>query len=181
VLLSIHARFGGQVFEVSEATEVIFDEPLESDLFTYTPVVGEQVRPAETIVEHMTLEAAIRRMPFVVLVPARLPDAEHSQVDVMYHPSRRRSPWAHLSLMYRGSEQYGSLWIYESDTPDPDSSQLEWERFEQEGKPMWISDPGNEGMRVLAFEQQGTHVKIWSDLDRGQLLDLAMSLVPASP
>jgi hypothetical protein len=179
VLLSIIARTGGQVFEVSEAIEVVFDELLDSSLFTYTPAVGEQVRPADTIVEHMTLEAAIRRMPFVVLVPTHLPDAKHSQVDIMYHPSRRRSPWAHLGLMYRGSEQYGSLWINESDTPDPDSSGLEWERVEQEGKPLWISDPGEEGMRVVAFEQQGTHVKIWSDLDRSQLLDLALSLVPA--
>jgi hypothetical protein len=34
-------------------------------------------------------------------------------------------------------------------------------------------------MRLLALEQDGTHVTIMSDLDLTQLLDLATSLKPA--
>jgi hypothetical protein len=72
------------------------------------------------------------------------------------------------------------LWIDESETPNPELDQYEWESCDAGGKRMRISDPGDEGMRLVAFEQQGTHVRIWSDLERRQLLDLAGSLVPAS-
>jgi hypothetical protein len=178
VLLSILARYGGQVFETSQVTEVVFDEPLDDALFTYIPAFGEQVRPADPITEQLTLEAAVARMPFVVLVPAHLPDPEHSTVMVMYHPPRLRPSRAYLGLMYMGSEEYGSLWINQSDTPDPEVDELDWEHVERNGRSMRLSDPGAEGMRVVALEQEGTHVTVWSELDRERILDLAASLVP---
>jgi hypothetical protein len=179
VLLSILGRYRGQVFETSQVTEVVFDEPLDDALFTYKPAFGEQVRPADRISEQLTLEAAVARMPFVVLVPARLPDPEHSSVMVMYHPPRLRSSRAFLCLMYMGSEENGSLWINQSDTPDPEADKLDWEQVERNGRSMRLSDPGAEGMRVAALEQEGTHVTLWSELDRERILDLAASLVPA--
>lgn len=180
VLLSIIARSAGEVFERCEVTQVAFDEPLDSSLFSYTPAAGEQVRPADPITEHLTLEAALVRMPFAVLVPARVPDPDQSQLEVMYHPPRLRSPRGYLCLTYGGSAAYENLWMNECGTADPDElNGYEWERVEREGKPMCISDPGAEGMRVVLVEQGGTHVTIWSDLDRERLLDLAASLVPA--
>lgn len=178
VLLSILARYGGQVFETSQVMEVVFDEPLDDALFTYKPAFGEQVRPADAITEQLTLEAAVARMPFVVLVPTRLPDPEHSTVMVMYHPPRWRSSRAYLSLMYMGSEECGSLWINQSDTPDPEADELDWEYVERNGRSMRLSDPGAEGMRAVALEQEGTHVTVWSELGRERILDLAGSLVP---
>ena len=178
VLLAIIARHGGETFEINEVTRVEFDEPLDRNLFTYTPALGEQVRPADPIVEHLTLEAAVEQMPFTVLVPARLPDSEHSQVEVTYHPPRLRSRGAFLNLGYHGSEVYKRLSIYESAVADPETDRFEWERVEHAGKQLLISDPGTEGDRIVAFEQQGTHVTIWSDLEREPLFDLAVSLVP---
>jgi hypothetical protein len=179
VLLSIIARYAGRAFEFSQVTQVNFDEPLDEALFTYIPAAGEQVRPAEPIAEHLTLEAAVARMPFAVLVPARLPDPEHSQIQVMYHPRRLRAPRAYLTLMYVGGEARKSLWINQGGTPDPEADQFEWQRVNRDGWSLRISDPGAEGMRVMSLEHAGTHVMIWSDLDREQLVDLAMSLVPA--
>jgi outer membrane lipoprotein-sorting protein len=94
ILLYVAGRYSGEVFEISEVLQVAFDEPLDDGLFTYTPRRGEQVRPADPIVEHLTLQAAVARIPFTVLVPVRLPDSEHGDVEVMYHPPRLRSPRA---------------------------------------------------------------------------------------
>ena len=86
--------------------------------------------------------------------------------------------------MYRGSEAYDRLWVDEGAHPDPSLDKFEWERIVDEGavqKDLRISDPGKTpGMRIVAFEQQGTHVKIRSDLDRTQLINLAMSFTAAS-
>jgi hypothetical protein len=180
LILSIIARYGGEVFEVNEVTDITFDQPLDDSLFCHTPDVGEQIREKDTAIERLTLEAAVSRMPFTVLVPTRLPDPEHSQLEVMHHPSRMRSPRAYFSLMYRGSEVYDSLWIHQGTSPEPDAAKLEWELIIVEGKQIRISDPGVEGKRIVTFEQEGTHVSITSDLAREPLLDLALSFVPAS-
>src|SRR5262249_33363561 len=138
----------------------------------------EQVSPAPPIVERLTLAAAIAKMPFKVLVPTRWPDLEHCDCQVMYHPPRTRSPRAHLALMYRGGF---SLWINEGATPGPDIADMEWEELVRDGRHMTLSDPGGtDGKRMLALEHQGTHVTMWSDLERDQLIDVAASLAVAT-
>jgi hypothetical protein len=169
-VLLIVAKFRGRVFETIEVTEVVFDEPLDPGLFTYEPRQGEQVRPADPIVEHLTLAAAVARMPFTVLVPTRLPDPNHAVFEVMYHPPRVNDSRPHLSLMYRGAF---SLWVNQAAAPAGRDG-LEWESVERCGRRMEISDPGpNKGKRIVRLEHLGTHVDIWSDLDRERLIDLA--------
>ncbi|HEY4309508.1 MAG TPA: hypothetical protein VGN12_08660 [Pirellulales bacterium] len=178
VLLYIAGRYNDAVFEVNEVTHVVFDEPLDDALFTYSPTPAEQVSPATPIVERLTLTAAVARMPFKVLIPTRLPDPDHCYCEVMYHPPRSRSPRPHLALMYKGGF---SLWINEGGTADPDTADMEWEQVERDGKRMSLSDPGvGTGKRMLALEQQGTHVMMVSDLDREQLINVAASLVIAT-
>src|SRR5205814_1544826 len=101
----------GEVFEMSEVVQVEFDARLDDGLFTYLPQVGEQVRPADPIIERLTLSAAIARVPFVVLVPTRALDSSREAFEVMYHPSGLRSPRSHLTLMHRGAETF---WIDQS-------------------------------------------------------------------
>ena len=60
-----------------EVVEVTFDEPL--DLILHLRACGEQVGPKVPVVEHLSLTAAVARMPFIVLVPTRVPDPEHSR------------------------------------------------------------------------------------------------------
>lgn len=176
-LLFVAAQFGGEVFEIYEVTLVKFDEPLDDALSSYSPMEGEQLRAAEPIAERLTLETAISRMPFVVLVPSRLSAIGGEAFEVMYHPPRLRSPRAHLGLMYRGDH---SFWINQAGTADPIMAKMEWEQFERHGRQMALSDPGvDAGMRIVALEHDGTHVTIFSDMDREQLLEIASSLMPA--
>jgi hypothetical protein len=116
-------------------------------------------------------------VPFVVFAPPRLPDG--SQSHIMYIPPRfpRSTEW-HLTLMYMGTQWCRFLWLTEGTTPDPESDNLEWEAVSVGDRAMRISDPGPNGVRVVAFEDQGTHVAVWSDLGRERILDLAASLTP---
>jgi len=53
---------------------------------------------------------------------------------------------------------------------------LEWEEVESSGRKFRLSDASSQGgLSVLAFEQDGTHVQIFSDLPRSQLLLFALS------
>ncbi len=174
VLLYIAGRYKHQVFEVNEVSDVAFDEPIDGDLFSYTPDPSDLVKPAVPIVERLTLEAAVARMPFTVLVPSWVPDAEHNDFELMYHRSRPKSVRAHLALMYRGDHH---LWIDESESAEPELADMEWEQIERDGKQLAISDAG---MRILALEQAGTHVIITSNLDRDRLIQVAASLIAAS-
>lgn len=184
VLLSISALHQGRAFEVYEVRDVAFDQPLDATLFTYTPRRGEQVRPANPVFEGMSLEGAVKRMPFTVLVPTRVPDAEHANLQVFYHHPRPRSPRPLLSLMYMGDFRAKSvlhLWIDEAASAPEDDADYEWETVEHAGCQMRISDSGgDDGMRLVRLQQCGTYVEIRSNLDRSSLLELAGSLVPAS-
>jgi hypothetical protein len=180
LVLGIIARAAGKVFEVNEVTNIQFDPPLDDSLFIHTPEIGEQTLERGPISEQLTLDAAVLRMPFKVLVPTRVPDPAHSQFEVMYHPARMRSPRASLMFMYRGSAEYDSLWIHQAASQRSDHAELEWEPLEHRGMNLQISDPGAEGLRILVFDLEGTYVEIVSDLDRERLLELATSFVPAS-
>lgn len=181
VVLAIRARHEGTIFEVNEITGVVFDEPLDEGLFRYTPAYGEQVRPATPIVELLSLEAAVRRMAFPVLIPKEVPDADRARLDVMYYPPRIPSSRPHLSLTYRWDGREQNLWIHEAATVDPELEKLEWELISRNGRELRLSDPHIEGgRRGVALEHSGTHVTIWSDIAREPLLDLAASLVPAT-
>ena len=177
VLLLVASRCRGEVLETNEVSEVAFDEPLADDLFTYNPRLGEQVRPPDMITEHLTLAAAAARMPFTVLVPTRVPEGKGVRTEVMFHPPRLNSPRPYLTLMYMG-EDY--LVVNQSATP-AQLDEWEWESVERGGRRLEISDPGpGKGKRLVRLEHLGTHVDIWSDLDRERLLDVAASLALAS-
>ena len=178
VLLALISRYKGTVFSVSEVVEVSFDEILPDELFGYTLQVGEQIRASVPITEHLTLEAAIERMPFTVLVPSKMTEAE-GVPQVMYHPARLESPRAHLCLLYAGgSDQL--LMIDEAADADPELQDYEWEELSSEGLELRISDPGpGPGVRIVALQRHGTHVAIRSELERQPLIDLATSLIPA--
>ena len=68
----------------------------------------------------------------------------------------------------------------QSDTP-AQLDEWEWEAVEHRGRRLEISDPGpGKAKRLVRLEHLGTHVDIWSELDRERLLDVAASLTPAS-
>ena len=139
---------------------------------------GEQVTPAVPISEQLSLEAAVQRVSFSVLVPTQVPDPEHAPLMVMYHRPRGPSGVPSLRLSYSNFESRRHISLTECAVPDPDDAEYDWDTVQIAGRTLRVSDPGGEGKRIVALEQEGTHVRIWSDLDRGPLLDLASSLVP---
>lgn len=176
VLLYIGGRSAGKLFETCEVTEIAFDEMLDEALFTYAPADGEAPVSAGPIMERMSLQAAAARAPFVVLAPAGPPELAEAMSEVMYHPPESDSQHARLTLGFRGK---GMLWITQANVADPSHARLEWEVFERQGKRLSLSDPGDGiGMRMLALEQQGTHVTIMSELDREQVIAIACALTP---
>ncbi|MHC5539045.1 hypothetical protein ACYOEI_12575 [Singulisphaera rosea] len=182
-LLNILSRKDTEVFSIDEVLEVAYDQPMDPELFTYHPAPGEPVEPKPPIVEHLPLAAAVARMPFTVLVPTRVPGFESSHVEVMYHPPRRQGGWSYLAMMYRSSGAFQHLWVNQGAQPYPGLDNFVWEAIAVEGtalKDLRISDSGKSpGMRMIVFQQQGTHVQIRSDLERAQLIDMATSFSPA--
>jgi hypothetical protein len=178
VFLVINSKHAGRLFEVNEVLDVDFDQPFEDKLFTYTPEIGEQIHPPVPVTVRLTLESAAASMPFTVLVPTWHPDADHTLMEVFHCPARR-SGREYLTLMYH-SELSKSLWLHESAVAAPDHGSYVWEEFEQQGQKLSISDPGDDGMRIVAMQRDGTHVDIWSNHERTCLIDIALSLRPVS-
>jgi hypothetical protein len=180
LLLALISKRDGQAFEIDEVLGISFDEEIDDGLFTYSPAVGEQLREPIPVAEHLTLEAAVARAPFAVLIPTRIPGSGRHQLMVMRHPARLKSPRESLWLSYVHSDEFDHLLIRESATVGSDHDEYEWERIEKDGRQLFISDPGATGKRKIYLMEEGTHVEIDSDIDRDRLIDLAASLEAAS-
>jgi hypothetical protein len=178
-ILAIHSRFDGEVFGIDEVIDVEFDQALDSGLFTYEPSPGEQVRPAVPVIERLTLSQAIQRVPFTVLILGTVLEAEGIILrDVTHFPPGGRRDREQLYLPYNEV----NLHIRQARTPDPEIGDFEWETIEFGGEELRISDPGQGDGKCIAIvlERLGTHVMMYSDLDREKLIRLAMTLVPAT-
>ena len=175
-LLSIAGIFQSEVFSVLEVNQVAYDESIDDGLFQYVSDGQEAIRAAEPITEQLTLSAAMARVPFALYLPSQLPGGQHQGYQVMYQPPDRRSDRPHVTIMYMSDLR---LWIDRSDERSKDLERLEFESFEACGKQMMISDPG-EGLRVLTLQLNGTHITIYSDLHREELIRLASSMILAS-
>jgi hypothetical protein len=180
LLLTIISKRDSEAFEIDEVLEIGYDEKIDDSLFSYTPAVGEQFREPIPIAEHLTLEAAVARVSFTVLIPTRVPGAGRYRSEVIFHSARPESPRAYLWIAYMHCDEFDCLWLHESATISSDHDEYEWERIEKDGRELLISDPGKDGQRKVYLKQEGTHVEIDSDLDRKQLIDLALSLRPAT-
>ena len=155
-----------------------YDEPLDEALFAYVPGSDEQPHLAASISEPFTLADAIARMPFVVLSPTRLSQAELAEARLMYRPPRTPSGKAELITVFPGSPSL--MIIQQSAVASREAAELEWEPCVRDGIEMAISEPArDDGMRIVSLERHGTHVWITSKLDREPLIDLAASLAPA--
>lgn len=177
VLLSILGVAAGEVVESHEVFEVSFDGEFDDSLFAYEPELNESVIPLSPTVERVSWDGARAKAPFKVLTPVRLPERERIQCDVMYHTTAPDNPVEYLSIQYRGGTTFQHLWITERAVRDAEmEAALEWDRQAFGNRHFDVSDPGaDEGLRVIAFEQDGTHVCVVSDLPIDSLLDLAAS------
>ena len=180
VLLSIVGLVDGEAIETHEAIAVTFDEEIDDSLFTYRAGLGETVLPAVPVAEHITMAAAAARAPFTVFVPTYVPEGERVQSDVRYHPQRPNCTEEYLSVGYLGGETFDHAWINQRGERDKElQEELEWHEVVVEGRRFEFSDPDPvEGLRVLAWEWDGTYLELIADLPREEMVKIALSLKP---
>jgi hypothetical protein len=180
-LLSIVGIVEGEAVETHEVLEVSYDEDLDTSLFTYQPEIGETVHAAIPVSEHLSWKAAAQRAPFRLLKPAFIPEGQRDLDEVIYHPARPGSLEEHVTIFYRSDRSSSSLWISQRAERDMRSHEkLAWDDLSRNDRTFELSDPGTEdGLRLLAFEQDGTDVLITSDLPVDDLVEIACSMIPA--
>jgi outer membrane lipoprotein-sorting protein len=180
VLLRCTSFFDGQEFLTHEMTEVAFDERFPDDTFVFTPPPGEEILDAEAAFPHredVTIEEAARLADFTVLLPRRLP--EGAELRVHYFPGWERTDQPpSVTLAYWFESARHSLSIGQSGDARTVPGGMAWEEIERDGELLRFCD--QYGQRLLALERAGTHVMVHSDLDRETLVEIALSLEPAS-
>lgn len=176
-LLSIVGKLDGKAIETIEVVQVEFNEAIDESVFDCQPTPGQAVRKAEPVTQPITIEAAIVKVPFTVLLPKSLP--ADGDPHVHYEPGKRRSSGESLSVMYVGDSPH-SFWFHLRADRDPElDERLEWEEVEASGHRFEVSDPQVDGgMIVLRFCQGGTWVEVISDHALNDLFDIAMSFEP---
>jgi len=183
ILLRLEARLDAGPFMILELTEAHFDETFPDDVFVFRAPPGEQVRSHRDIYappEGVSVEEAVRRAPFTVLAPRRLP--EGWQLNVLYAPGRDRPP-APPSVVIQLKDPTGlhQLRILEQAEALDDS--LDWVEVDLEGERIFVWEPKMrlDGEIEAKLERHGTHARLTGNLDRTTLLEIARSLHAAPP
>lgn len=175
VLLSIAGVLNDEVHARYEVTQLAYDAPLDPSTLELEPVGDDSVETVERTRRLSSPAVAQARVGFAVFVPKDLPDGETASMDVTLDKLCRTGEET-VRLSYRWDESDRSLWINQGTARDRDDSEYEWVELHQPGLDLKISDPGGEGMRILALEKEGTHISITTNLDLEAALKLAASL-----
>ena len=198
LVLRRESRLEGEPFRVLEFTELELDQPLDQQVFVFSPPPGEHVRTREEVAAEQTgfrtLEQVAAHASFTVYVPGmiwpratmhvhHMPRRERMQLDErvwLTYFDTVAGPFVsgrHLSLMERAPE--AEL------LPDG-----EWELVELDGVEAFVGTPtelpfqsserGVETPLIVRMVREGTQIEIqaWG-LERTELLGLARSLEPA--
>ncbi len=173
-LLSIKGLLAGTVIETIEVESVTFNASIDDSIFTCEPRAGQPIRKAVPITEPITLEAALAKVPFTVLLP-KIASSEGSP-HLHYQPLQPNGTGENLTVFYH-QDGPNRLWFTLRQSPDSEmESELEWEEIEVSGRRFQLSDPeSDDGMMVLRFSQDGTWVDVFSDHPRNELLRIAES------
>ncbi len=175
-LLSIKGMMSDKTIASYEVVEVQFDESIDETVFDCEPTAGQVLREALPVVEQISLKAAASRVPFPFLLPPEEFLQENGCSDIMYNSARGDSD-AYITVFFNGINS-NSLWFDLRGQPDVEIEEsLEWEEVEVSARTFKLSDPNTEaGLSVLAFKHDGTHVYVFSDMQRSELFDFALSL-----
>ena len=176
-LLSISGLLSGEIIERIYVVDIAFNENLDENIFDCAPLEGQTIRPAEPITQQVTLDAAIAKVPFTVLLPGRRVGVETPELH--YAPGRASGDGESVMAMYVGNGA-NRFWFKMRAKPDPELGEsLEWTELEESGQKLEISDPETDGgMIVLRFCKNGTWIEIFSDYPLKDLLEIATSFEP---
>jgi hypothetical protein len=183
LLLAASAFFEGEPFQVKEAVEIVFDEPIDPERFVFVAPSGERIHaPGDRGLHHerVPLVEAQQRATFTVLMPSEVP--EGWRLRCHYIEAIERPPMTEtVSLFYHSASGHESVSISQSAAAgiDPTFASLtgleDWEA--REGG-IHVRDPGGQAQAHLQWG--GTFVFMSSDtLGVERLARLAANLIPA--
>ena len=185
VLLRIEALLDSSPFDVEEVREIVFDEPIEDEVFSFAspdsrPIrsVSERDKP-----EHGPLHELAARTPFTALAPRNL-DAGWELRAMLFQPDAPSATGAHLHLHYHQRQGY-SFGITQSASDDPqpgyDPSDSNWRTIERDGVSLDVLEQkGMFDLAIVRLERGGTHVEMQSQqLPLERLIEVALDLRPA--
>lgn len=176
-LLSISAILDNVPYATDEVTRIDFQAKPDPSLFVFDAGPVDVVESPRRI-EHLDSPVdAQSRVEFTIIVPKRLPDSETASVRVIVeHAARRGKP--KVTLMYHWGTSDRRLWITQAREPEPGYDEMEWDEVSLLDLVVKVSDPGEDGLRILSLVKEGTHIQIVTSLDRETALDLASSFAP---
>lgn len=177
LLLRITEFCEGEVLKVREVLDAEFDLPMDDNLFVGPPEGGQRETESPLKSLNLTLEEAAQRTPFVLLAPPRERKVDHLHVAVIKDEENSGGVAACVFFSIGGQ----SVILRESEVPSHELDEFEWEEMEHAGQKLLVSDPSEADAEcVVALEKLGTHVMITSEMERGALLELAVSLSPVA-
>jgi len=184
VVLRQASSFEGEEFFASEITEIAFDEELPDELFTFSVPPGETLRSALTDRgEWVSLEEAVRRTPFTVWAPSRVPEGFRLRVRLVPSFLADDTPGS-VQLVYSPDDGAHHLSLNEVPAGTFGDADLygDYEARWHEGLAYRVQQAGQEGLwsqtAVLA-ERDEVSIGLTSDLPVDTVLEIAASLVPA--
>ena len=187
VLLRVAARIAGEDFRLEEVIEIAFDEAFPEETFRFAAPEVVRVVPAPPIPpppsafgrsRWVPLDQAAREAPFTVLVPTRIPQGAELRVNLV-----PPAPYvvATVTLTYFLPGATHSLNVIEMPADSGVREDLPERRLEHAGREHFLLERDVPGAHVrVRFVQEGTDVRIDSDLPLETILDIAASFVVAA-
>jgi outer membrane lipoprotein-sorting protein len=190
-LLRVEARIGGEPFQVLEAVELAFDEPLPAGIFEFEPPAGESVRSVSEV--HRGLDVSVReaaeRAPFSVFVLPEVPAAWELRA-TFQPPDQRTSRPASVGLRYRANDASVGVRMKQCERAHGERLDLgwgsgtpPWQTLERNGIEMRLrARRGNWRQSQLRLDREDTAILMTSDqLNGDDLVELAARLVTFVP
>jgi hypothetical protein len=180
ILMRTAERFRGRDYQVAELLNVEFDVPMPEEVFTLALPPGQEFRRYRDVSpQRLTLDEAVRRVPFTIFVPENPPAAAGSwDGKFLFEPE---GVW--LSLAYVDQQQIPQyrLDITERRGALDDEEDLAgYEALEHDGQPMLVrSAQSRDGAwHSVLLSREGTLISIDSMLDLQASIAVAHSLRP---
>jgi hypothetical protein len=172
LLLGIEGRSGGIVFETIQVKQIVLDEEIAPEIFSQEARGGEQVDSASLRPERLSFREAVDRAGFAILIPAGF--RADGRAGATWFPARFSGRSS--QLVFWDGRSADKCEICLSQHPRPNHDEYEWESIstapDSPVSDLRISDPGpgENRVRLVAFEQWGTHVTVTSEMPREPLL-----------
>ena len=178
-LFSLASFSNEKLFEKQEVTKIKELEKLDNSMFAYKAKDPNVKFLKDQNKHYQTAAAAQNDVGFTVFVPTKLPFGENVREHFHVHQQTQEDAPIVFS-MYSDFEVKKHLSIQQSTQRGKDHDSYQWQTIEHSGMSIKISDPGEEGMRLISIEKDGTFIGIMTELPRELSLEIAATMVPCN-